>query len=502
MRYNLYIDCEVMYMACTTLLVGKKASYDGSTMIARNEDSGSGVFTEKKLSVVLPKDQPRHYKSVLSHVEFDLPDNPMRYTAVPNAFADEGVWAAAGVNEANVSMTATETITANPLTNGADPLVKYVPAHGDEPEQVGGIGEEDIVTITLPYIHSAREGVERLGMLHEKYGTCERNGIAFQDVDEIWWFETIGGHHWMARRVPDDAYVVMPNQLGIDAFDFEDAYGEQKEYMCSADLRDFVEEYHLDLSMDGKFNPRDAFGTHTDSDHIYNTPRAWYMERYFNPSLKWEGPDALYHPESDDIPWCMVPEKKITVEDVKYILSSHYQGTKYDPYGNHGPEDSRGCYRSIGINRNNFLSCVQLRPYVPEEIQAVEWLCFGSNVFNTMVPFYANVDEVPAYYATTDKEVSTDSFYWSSRLIGALADSEFSKSITHIERYQKNVPAYAHRWLADSDRAYKESKEVKYLVKANQEMADITKRETDSVLSKVLYVRSNRMKNSFSRSDS
>ena len=49
------------------------------------------------------------------------------------------------------------------------------------------------------------------------------NGIAFSDHDEIWWLETIGGHHWIARRVPDDAYVVMPNQLGIDTFDLKDA---------------------------------------------------------------------------------------------------------------------------------------------------------------------------------------------------------------------------------------------------------------------------------------
>ena len=40
------------------------------------------------------------------------------------------------------------------------------------------------------------------------------NGIAFQDHDEIWWLETIGGHHWMAVKVPDDHYVAMPNQLG------------------------------------------------------------------------------------------------------------------------------------------------------------------------------------------------------------------------------------------------------------------------------------------------
>ena len=99
-------------MACTTILVGKKASYDGSTMIARNDDSPSGRFTPKKYVVVHPDEQPRKYISVLSHVEIDLPDNPMRYTAVPNALEGDGIWAASGVNEANVAMTATETITS------------------------------------------------------------------------------------------------------------------------------------------------------------------------------------------------------------------------------------------------------------------------------------------------------------------------------------------------------------------------------------------------------
>lgn len=79
--------------------------------------------------------------------------------------------------------------------------------------------------------------MERLGKLLETYGTYEMNGIAFQDVNEIWWLETIGGHHWMARRVPDDSYVVMPNQLGIDAFDLDDAFGAQENHLCSADLR-------------------------------------------------------------------------------------------------------------------------------------------------------------------------------------------------------------------------------------------------------------------------
>ena len=395
-------------MACTTILVGKKASYDGSTIIARNDDSPSGRFTPKKYVVVHPDEQPRKYISVLSHVEIDLPDNPMRYTAVPNALEGDGIWAASGVNEANVAMTATETITSNPRVLGADPLVVYQPDKDGQEEIKGGIGEEDIVCLVLPYIHSAREGVKRLGSLLEQYGTYEMNGIAFQDAEEIWWLETIGGHHWMARKVPDDVYVIMPNQLGIDQFNLEDAFSEQKEYMCSADSKDFIEKYHLNLAMDGVLNPRDAFGSHDDSDHVYNTPRAWYMGRCLNPrTWRWDGPAADFTPYSDNIPWCMVPERKVTVEDVKYVLSSHFQGTPYDPYAGYGESNMRGAYRSIGINRNDFMSLIQINDNRPDDIKAIQWLAFASNAFNVMVPFYADIETTPIPPAKYPRITST-----------------------------------------------------------------------------------------------
>ena len=118
-------------MACTTILVGKKASYDGSTMIARNDDSGSGHFTAKKFVVVQPEEHPAVYRSVLSHVEIPLPGNALRMTAMPNAVEGKGIWAASGVNAANVGMTATETITSNPRVLGADPLVAVSYTHLD-----------------------------------------------------------------------------------------------------------------------------------------------------------------------------------------------------------------------------------------------------------------------------------------------------------------------------------------------------------------------------------
>lgn len=500
-------------MPCTTILVGKAASYDGSTIIARNDDSGAGSYTPKKYAVVHPEEQPRLYKSVISHVEIKLPDDPMRYTCVPNALKGEGIWAASGVNAANVAMTATETITSNPRVLGADPLVCYEPADGDKPERAGGIGEEDIVTITLPYIKSAREGVIRLGSLLEQYGTYEMNGVAFQDVDEIWWLETIGGHHWIARKVPDDVYVVMPNQFGMDEFDLADALGAQNEFMCSADLPEFIEKYHLDVeNMEDKVCPRDIFGSHDDADHVYNTPRAWFMERTLNPnSAVWDGPDADFTPVSDDIPWCMIPEKKITMEDVKYVLSSHYQGTLYDPYGNYGDKSLRGAYRSIGVNRTDFMSAIQIRPYVDEDSSAIQWLAFASNAFNVMVPFYTNVDEVPEYFANTSVDVSTNNFYWTSRMIAAMADASYAKSVFHIERYDERVMSKAHEIIYRYDDRLGADRDVqtdavsklgqKLRQQANRETADMVRQAASDTLGKVLYELSNQMKNSYSRSD-
>ena len=197
-------------MSCTTVLVGAKASHDGSTMIARTDD---GHFDVKKLIVVNPKDQPRKYRSKKSHAVVELPDNPMRYTSCPTVDPTYGVWAATGINEAQVGMSATETITSNPRVFAADPMVVYKKAKTRKEKDVpGGIGEEDFIVLVLPYIRSAREGVLRLAELLEKYGTYESNGIAFNDEHEVWWMETIGGHHWIARKVPDDRVVIAPNQ--------------------------------------------------------------------------------------------------------------------------------------------------------------------------------------------------------------------------------------------------------------------------------------------------
>ncbi len=486
-------------MPCTTLLVGKLASNDRSTMIARTDD---GHFDVKKLVVVEPKDQPKIYKSVISHAEIPLPENPMRYTACPSVDTKEGIWAATGINEAGVGMTATETITTNARVLAADPMVTYRKAEKrGEKDIPGGIGEEDIVVLVLPYIRSAREGVLRLASLLEKYGTYESNGIAFNDDKEIWWLETIGGHHWMAKRVPDEAVVVMPNQFGLDSFDLEDALGAGKNHLCSRDLKEFIAENRLDTNQNGVFNPRNIFGSHYDSDHVYNTPRAWFMGRFLAPAAyRWEGEHADFTPESDNIPWSFIPERKLAVEDVSYLLSSHYQGTPYDPYS---AQDTgkRGIYRSIGINRTGVTAICQIREDVPEAVRGVEWVCFGSTTFGAFLPVYTNVPKMPAYLSRVTTDASTENFYWTSRLLEALADPHFGNTVQLIERYHRTMAAESRRILVEYDRKIAEAGDVSLAQEANEKLAALAKKETGKALNQVLQTASEKMKNGYNRAD-
>ena len=482
-------------MPCTTVLVGRLASNDGSTMIARTED---GHFDVKRMTAVPPNKQPRKYRSKKSHVEIELPDHPMGYSACPNVNPEEGIWAAHGINDANVGMTATETITTNPRVLSADPMVVYEKAKSrNQKDQIGGIGEEDFVVLVLPYVRTAREGVLRLGSLLETWGTYESNGIAFNDEKEVWWLETIGGHHWMARRVPEDSVVLAPNQFAMDAFDLEEAFGKQEAHLCSKDLREFIAENHLDLNQGGKFNPRDVFGSRRDQDHIYNTPRAWFMGRYLAPeSHRWEGPDAEFTPESDNIPWCLVPDRKVTVEDVEYLLSGHYQGTPYNPYTNRDT-GMRGMYRSIGINRTGVTSICQIRPDRAQK--GLQWLSFGSTTFGAFLPLFPHVEKMPDYVSKVTMDPTTENFYWASRLLGALADSQFSACIQEIGRYQDAVTTEGRRIVRAYDARNTNDPEV--LAKANEELCAMARQKTAETLGRVLSEVSQRMRNGFQLSD-
>ena len=465
--------------SCTTVLVGRKASIDGSTMIARNDD-GHEALDPQRFVVVHPDEQPRHYKAVLSGLELDLPENPLRYTSTPNAVLAEGIWPAAGINSENVAMSATETITTNPRILGLDPYV------------ADGMGEEDLVTLVLPYVKTAREGVERLGELLATYGTYEPNGIAFADHKEVWWLETIGGHHWAAVRIPDDAYVVAPNRMNIDDFKFN-----SEGYLCSSDLKNLIDENHLNPDLEGyetPYNLRHIFGSSSIKDSVYNNPRTWYGQNFLG--------TVSEDPQNQELPFICEATRKITVEDVKFVLSSHFENTSYDPYGTTNTPEERKLFRPIGINRNHSVHILQVRNHVPIELAGVQWLAFGANTFNHVVPFYTAITDTPACYRDAKGEYDPTNMYWLSATTAVLGDSNYDLFVDLRNTFELNTMAKFHEIQNETDRGFDAATDkLAYLTEANEKLAAVAFKNQTELLGRMVVLGSANMKLRFDFND-
>ncbi|MBM6782747.1 C69 family dipeptidase, partial [Bacteroides mediterraneensis] len=155
-----------------------------------------------------------------------------------------------------------------------------------------------------------------------------------------------------ARRIPDDAYVVAPNRLNIDEFDFE-----SPDFMASADLQAIIADYKLNPDFEG-YNLRHIFGSATVKDTHYNNPRAWYVQHYFDPN-------SQTTPLDQDQPFIVHADRKISVDDIMFLMASHYQNTPYDVYGDQGTAAEKKRFRPIGINRNFETHILQIRNDVP-----------------------------------------------------------------------------------------------------------------------------------------
>lgn len=390
------------YSACTSMIVGKNASIDGSIMIARNEDSKSSWPKNYVIHARKDFSNPQNFSSNDNGFKMPLPKMRAKYSATPEWTDKFGLFEENGFNEYGVAMSATESTYTNDLALGADPLEK------------DGIGEEAMVTVVLPYVKTAREGVARLGQIVEHYGTSESNGILFADQDEAWYMETGGGHRWVAQRIPDDSYAVIANQSAIQEIDFDDP----DHFMWSTDLRQFVEANHLNPDSTGKtFNFRKIFGTADLSDTYYNTPRVWYGLKLFSPKLDVE-------PTSQEMPFINQANRKLSVFDVQDFLSSHYQGTPYDPIGE-GSEDGKHRFRPISLAKTQEAHILQIRPSMPVGLAGIQWLAMGVAAQSTFVPFYAGASDTPTAYHNAHGSYAPDEAYWTYKLAGVLVDPHY-----------------------------------------------------------------------------
>ena len=118
-----------------------------------------------------------------------------------------------------------------------------------------------------------------------------------------------------------------------------------------------------------------------------------------------------------------------------------------------------------------------------------------------MLPVYTNVDSMPAYLSKVSLDVSTENFYWSSRLIDAFADHNYGTSIQNIERYHSAVATKGRQIIREYDKKLAEGGDVSILKEANDKLSDMAKKQTTETLNRVLADASMHMKNGYNRAD-
>lgn len=412
--------------ACTSILIGKKASIDGSVMIGRNEDAKAAW--PKHMVVHQHGELDKRFLSKDTKLELTLPGDSARYTATPEWTDKDGLFEEDGINEYDVAMSATESAYANPLVLGCDPLVE------------GGLNEEAMVTVVLPFVKTAREGVQRLGDLIAHYGTGETNGVLFADNDEAWYFESGSGHYWVAQRIPDDSYAVVANQLAIQEIDFNDP----DNFMYHPGIQEFVEENHLNPNPDS-FNFRRIFGTADRSDAIYSEPRVWIGHQMFSPQAAQDE-----FPESTELPFIMKPERQLSVFDAQNFLSNHYEGTEFDPLGK-GPHAHK--YRPISLAKTQESHVLQMGRQPGANIH---WLAMGVAAQSTYVPFFNGITDVPAPYKRGKLPAQLNSAYWIFKHVSVLVDSHLHDFLPLLEDVQKERRAATIQLIRHTDAELRE----------------------------------------------
>lgn len=454
------------YSACTTILVGKKASVDGSTMIARNDDTFRPITPQK--FIIHPEvkgEKGRKIKSWLNKFAMDLPEDAQRVPAVPNVdYKNRGYYDESGINQENVAMSCTESTYGNERALAYDPLVK------------DGLDEDCMQSVVLPYIHSAKKGVEYLGKLIAKYGSPAGNSVLFGDKDEIWYMEIVTGHHWVAQRIPDDAYAVAANRVSIEKVDFNDS----NNFMWSDGIQEFVADHHLNVDHNG-WNFRHIFGTYSQQDRYYNTNRVWYGQKYFNPEIEQD-------PTDGDLPFIRRAAKKITREDIEFVLGSHYQNTPFDLFGK-GSEEEKHRFRPIGLNRTQNSHILQIRNDVPENKAAIMWLCIGGPTFTPFVPFFANMNDTDPSYNNTSMDYNMNDAWWYYKSLAALVESHYPQFVQLDTDYLNELNQYFRRRVhevIDSAGDKFGAALTEYLTKANQETVAYTRKRSEKLWAQMM----------------
>jgi len=392
--------------ACTNLIVGKKASVDGSTIISYSADSyGMYGFLYHAEAGMHEKDEMvKIYEWDTGKYLGEIPQARQTYNVIGN------------MNEYQLAIGET---TFGGREELADPtaLIDY----------------GSLIYLALQRARTAREAIKVMTDLVKEYGYySEGESFTIADPNEVWIMEMIGkgpgvtGAVWVAVRIPDDCIAAHANQSRIHQFDLND----KENVMYSPDVISFAREKGYFDGLNKDFSFADAYNPLDFSGLRFCEARVWSYYNMFTD----RGNEFLPYIQGDTktpMPLYVKPNRKISVQDIQNAMRDHYEGTPLDISQDFGAGAYHTPYRitplSFEVNGEKYFNgrpistqqsawvfVAQMRENLPDAIGGVFW--FGTDDANmtVFVPIYCCTDLVPPCFDEHIDGAGAESFSFNS----------------------------------------------------------------------------------------
>ncbi len=266
----------------------------------------------------------------------------------------------------------------------------------------GGIGGPQLRRIAVERSRTARETVELLGSLVERFGyTASGRTMIVADRDEGWLVGLVQGRRWAAARVPDDEVAVIANTYTIAEIDLDD----RENFLASADLIDYAIERGWYDPADGAFSFEKAYAAPGSRRHTSNIHRQWTGIR-----LLAAEPVPAVPPEVGPLSFSVKPKEPLAPAHLAAVLRDHYETAPVRFKRRKGRTSPHEAHTSpVCSPRANSSSIFQLRSKVPVEVGAVWWYALWQPCSTPYMPLYLGTADAPAllrFGGTRDAEAA------------------------------------------------------------------------------------------------
>ncbi|MDR1667833.1 MAG: C69 family dipeptidase [Bacteroidales bacterium] len=413
MKKSFFIAVAILFAssdnrACTNFLVTRGASVDGSVMISYSADSHTLYGELYRFPAA------RHPSGAQRKItEWDT-GKPLGF--IPEALETFSV--VGNMNEYQVVIGETTFGGRHELTDTA-----------------GMIDYGSLIYIALQRSKTAREAIEIMTSLAERYGFCsEGESFSIGDKNEVWIMEMTGkgaggkGALWVALRIPDGYICAHANQARITAFPKNDP----ENCLYSEDVIAFAREKGWyngtdeDFSFSDTYHPVDFHGAR------FCEVRVWSFFKTFNKDMLSFFDYAKGENPSGRMPLWIKPDRKLLPKDVMNAMRDHLEGTELDMRkdlgaGPHGlpyrwrpltwkVNGREYCNeRAVATQQTGFWFVGQARSWLPDMIGGILWFGVDDAATSPLTPIYSSITRIPPHFAQGNgsmTEYSETSAFW------------------------------------------------------------------------------------------